>query len=109
MVYCCFNILSLRLNIFQKIFNNTSLFFLVKMSSLVRCCKEKYTSTEYEQYFKYFKYPLSDFQKYSIEAIIKGKDSLVVASTGSGKSTSAEFAIQYFKKKVIYLSPIKAL
>lgn len=65
-----------------------------------------------EQEFARFPYPLSPFQKHSIEAITKGQSVLVTAHTGSGKTVPAEFAIQYFVergKKVIYCSPIKAL
>jgi superfamily II RNA helicase len=66
----------------------------------------------YNEHFDLFPYQLSDFQKYSIHAVIEGNHSLVTAHTGTGKSVPAEFAIQYFTqkgKKVIYTSPIKAL
>jgi len=59
-----------------------------------------------------YPYPLSDFQKYAIDGIMKGQHVLVTAHTGSGKTLPAEFAINYFtnkNKKVIYTSPIKAL
>ena len=59
-----------------------------------------------------YPYPLSDFQKYAIEAVIKGHHVLVTAHTGSGKTLPAEFAIQHLTnkgKRVIYTSPIKAL
>jgi len=59
-----------------------------------------------------YPYPLSDFQKYAIEAVIKGHHVLVTAHTGSGKTLPAEFALQHLTnqgKKVIYTSPIKAL
>ena len=62
--------------------------------------------------FETYPYPLSDFQKYAIEAIYRGHHVLTCAPTGSGKTLAAEFAIQYFQKqckKVIYTSPIKAL
>ena len=80
-------------------------------------CKEKfdeenYENKEYIDYFNLFPYPLSDFQKWSIYAIVNGHHTLVTAHTGSGKTLPAEFAIQYFKyknKKVIYTAPIKAL
>jgi superfamily II RNA helicase len=70
--------------------------------------------SKYDAHFDLFPYPLSDFQKYSIQAVVEGHHSLITAHTGSGKSLPAEFAIQYFtggdkKKKVIYTSPIKAL
>jgi hypothetical protein len=66
----------------------------------------------YNNYFQQFKFPLSDFQKWAIKAIVDGDNVLVTAHTGSGKTLPAEFALNYFKeqnKKVIYASPIKAL
>ena len=72
-------------------------------------------NSKYQEYFNWFNYELSIFQKQSIQALIEGHHSLVTAATGSGKSLPAEFAIQFFtklnlcKKKVIYCSPIKAL
>tara|TARA_A100001011_G_scaffold395355_1_gene490086 strand:- start:3148 stop:5685 length:2538 start_codon:yes stop_codon:yes gene_type:complete len=77
-------------------------------------CKETFQDhdLEYQKYFNKFPYPLSDFQKWSISAIVNGHHSLVTAHTGSGKTLPAEFAIEYFKekgKKVIYTGPIKAL
>ena len=62
--------------------------------------------------FARFPFPLSPFQKHSIEAIVHGSSVLVTAHTGSGKTVPAEFAIQYFVergKKAVYCSPIKAL
>lgn len=83
------------------------------MSEVYKNCAEIYNNEEYEDYFSiYNSLILSDFQKYSIQAIIDGKNSLVTAHTGSGKTLPAEFAIYYFtkqNKKVYYLSPIKAL
>jgi len=80
---------------------------------MVIICNEPYPNeSNYNEYFDLFPYPLSDFQKYSIQAIVDGNHSLVTAHTGSGKSLPAEFAIQFFTKqgkKVIYTSPIKAL
>ena len=77
-------------------------------------CKDQFKDhdLEYQEYFDQFPYPLSDFQKWSIFAIVNGHHSLVTAHTGSGKTLPAEFAIQYFRekgKKVIYTGPIKAL
>ena len=77
-------------------------------------CKDQFKDSdlEYQEYFNQFPYPLSDFQKWSIFAIVNGHHSLVTAHTGSGKTLPAEFAIRYFKekgKKVIYTGPIKAL
>lgn len=66
----------------------------------------------YLEHFSTFAFPLSDFQKHAIEAIVDGHHILVCAPTGSGKTLPAEFAIRHFTnlgKKVIYTSPIKAL
>jgi len=82
---------------------------------MVKVCPNTYPKEGediYGEYFRWFPYELSVFQKYSIQATVEGHHSLVTAHTGSGKSLPAEFAIQYFKKlnkKVIYTSPIKAL
>jgi superfamily II RNA helicase len=83
---------------------------------MVKICNTQYP-VELEEKYKYifetYPYPLSDFQKYAIQAIVEGNHVLVTAHTGSGKTLPAEFAIQHFivekKKKVIYTSPIKAL
>lgn len=81
----------------------------------MRICKDPYPNqSEYDKYFNRFAFPLSDFQKYAIEAIVTGHHTLVTAHTGSGKTLPAEFAIEHFtqqipKKRVIYTSPIKAL
>jgi len=81
---------------------------------MVLICNKPYDSTnsKYNSHFELFPYPLSDFQKYAIEAIVEGHHVLVTAPTGSGKTLPAEFAIQHFHslgKKLIYCSPIKAL
>ena len=82
---------------------------------MVFICNQPYPAEaddKYAEYFAWFQYTLSDFQKYAIQAIVEGQHSLVTAHTGSGKSLPAEFALQYFHKrgkKTIYTSPIKAL
>lgn len=82
---------------------------------MVKICSTSYpvsNETKYAQYFDKYPFPLSSFQKYSIEAIVEGHHTLVTAHTGSGKTLPAEFSIEYFVaqgKKVIYTSPIKAL
>lgn len=80
---------------------------------MVKICNEPYPSnSKYDSHFELYPYPLSDFQKYAIEAIVEKQHVLVTAHTGSGKTLPAEFAIQHFAKqgkKVIYTSPIKAL
>ena len=75
-------------------------------------CVSIFNNSDYEEYFGWFPYQLSDFQKWAIYAIVNGHHSLITAHTGSGKTLPAEFAIQFFKnqgKKVIYTAPIKAL
>jgi superfamily II RNA helicase len=70
------------------------------------------SDSKYQSYFESFPYPLSDFQKHAIAAIVDGDHALVCAPTGSGKTLPAEFAIRHFTglgKRVIYCSPIKAL
>jgi len=80
---------------------------------MVKICDAPYPSnSKYESHFELYPYPLSDFQKYAIEAVVEGHHVLVTAHTGSGKTLPAEFAINHFVgqgKKVIYTSPIKAL
>jgi len=80
---------------------------------MVFICNDPYPSnSNYESYFELYSFPLSDFQKYAIEAIVTGNHVLVTAHTGSGKTLPAEFAIEHFVKqgkRVIYTSPIKAL
>lgn len=77
---------------------------------MVFICDQPYSNILAQ--FEQFPFPLSDFQKYAIDGILKGNHVLVTAHTGSGKTLPAEFAIQHFTnlgKKVIYTSPIKAL
>jgi superfamily II RNA helicase len=82
---------------------------------MVVICDKKYDDEReinYKEHFDTFSFPLSDFQKYAIEAIVDGQHTLVCAPTGSGKTLPAEFAIRFFHsqgKKLIYTTPIKAL
>ena len=79
---------------------------------MVVICDAPYSETTCAPYFEEFPFPLSDFQKYSIQAIVEGQHVLVTAHTGSGKTLPAEFAIRHFTrlgKKVVYTCPIKAL
>jgi superfamily II RNA helicase len=66
---------------------------------MVKLCNTPYsTESKYEEYFALYPYPLSDFQKYAIEAIVEGHHVLVTAHTGSGKTLPAEFAINHFTR-----------
>ena len=82
---------------------------------MVKLCPNTYpkeNNDTYSNYFSLFPFPLSPFQQWSVQSIVEGNHVLTCAHTGSGKTISAEFAIQYFvglNKKVIYTSPIKAL
>lgn len=85
------------------------------MHTMVVTCDYPYPverEATYQEHFQRFPYPLSDFQKYSVQAIVDGHHTLVSAATGNGKTVSADFAIQHFVqqgKKVIYTCPIKSL
>ena len=78
-------------------------------------CSEQYPldkECNYMDYYSMYPYNLHNFQKWSIEAIVTGNDLLVCCPTGSGKTFSGEFALNYFYKngkKTIYTTPIKAL
>ena len=82
---------------------------------MVKICSNIYPESneiKYKDYFSNYPFPLSSFQKFSIEAIVEGHHVLVCVPTGSGKTLPGEFAIEHFVKqgkKVIYTSPIKAL
>jgi len=82
---------------------------------MVFICPAKYppeNEEKYRDHFEKFPYELSHFQKYAIEAIVEGHHAITSAPTGSGKTLSAEFAIQWFVgqgKRVFYTTPIKAL
>lgn len=79
---------------------------------MVIVCKDKYDNDDMNHHFEKYPFPLSDFQKYAIDAIVNDNHVLVTAHTGSGKTLPAEFAIDFFcgqGKRVIYTSPIKAL
>ena len=80
---------------------------------MVFICPQEYSNEDlYKSYFEYFPFELSNWQKWSLQAMVEGNHSLVTAPTGSGKTLPAEFCIKYFHsigKKIIYTSPIKAL
>jgi len=82
---------------------------------MVKICSDNYPKTseeKYKMYYEKYPYQLHDFQKWSIEAIVTGNHVLVTAPTGTGKTFSGEFALDFFYsigKKTIYTTPIKAL
>jgi len=79
---------------------------------MVFICPNEYNESKHNEHFEIFPFELSNWQKWSIEALVEKNHSLVTAPTGSGKTLPAEFSIQYFHsigKKIIYTSPIKAL
>lgn len=58
------------------------------------------------------KYILDKYQKEAIDAFVSGKNTIVTAPTGTGKTLIAEYGIEDALKKgerIIYLSPLKAL
>ena len=70
------------------------------------------TTEEYKEILKKWPFELSPFQKNAITGLLNGKNILITAHTGSGKTLPAEFAIDHFVskgKRVIYTGPIKAL
>lgn len=83
---------------------------------MVKVCPYNYSKSHddssYDEHFNKYSYPLHDFQKWAVKAIVDGNHVLVCAPTGSGKTLPGEFALNYFHskgKKTIYTSPIKAL
>lgn len=82
---------------------------------MVKVCSYNYPKSDdksYDDYFNQYSYPLHDFQKWAVKAIVDGNHVLVCCPTGSGKTFAGEFGLSYFHskgKKTIYTSPIKAL
>ena len=48
--------------------------------------------------FQRWPFTLSDFQKFAIDAILKGKHVIITAHTGNGKTLPADFAISHFTR-----------
>lgn len=72
--------------------------------------KKVYTPKSFEDSHK--KLTLDSYQKQAINAFIEGKTVIVTAPTGTGKTLVAEYAMENALregKKIIYLSPLKAL
>lgn len=60
----------------------------------------------------FFKFPLDDFQEEACQAIDQGKNVLVCAPTGAGKTVVAEWAMMSALsagKRCLYTTPLKAL
>ena len=73
---------------------------------------KQHLNADIQQYFDFWPFELSNFQKWAIDGIVNEKNVVITAHTRSGKTLPAEFAIRYFhskNKKVIYTTPIKAL
>ena len=71
-----------------------------EISSIVDCVLEK------------FRYPLDDFQEEAFRHLLCGRNVVVCAPTGAGKTAIAEAAATHFLEqggKVIYTTPLKAL
>jgi ATP-dependent RNA helicase HelY len=65
-----------------------------------------------EQFSVLYPFPLDDFQRNAIRALLEGESVMVAAPTGSGKTVVAEFGIfDAFRRtgRVFYTAPIKAL
>jgi superfamily II RNA helicase len=80
----------------------------------MKICNDSFNTEtpELASIFARWPFPLSDFQKFAIDAILKKHHVIITAHTGNGKTLAADFAITHFTsmgKKVIYTSPIKAL
>ena len=74
-------------------------------------CPSKYTDL-YEPKYRQFSFELDHFQKFACEGIDRNENVFVAVATGSGKTVPAEYAIAKAineNKKVVYISPIKAL
>ena len=58
---------------------------------MIRNCQEPFNTNDenLKNIIKEYPFELSDFQKYSINAILSGHNSLVTASTGSGKTLTS--------------------
>lgn len=80
------------------------------MSYLINC-SDTYNNN-YEPKYRTFPFELDHFQKYACEGIDLNHNVFVAVATGSGKTVPAEYAIAKAlaeEKKVVYISPIKAL
>ena len=66
---------------------------------MVVICEKPYENAEYNEYFNNYPFELSDFQKYAIEAIVKGNLSLVPAHPASGRPLPGTFPKDLFVKK----------
>ena len=72
-------------------------------------CKDlfKDLDLEYQEYFNLFPYPLSDFQKWAIFAIVNGHHSLVTAHTGSGKCLKFDTELVMFDGSIKKVQDVK--
>ena len=80
------------------------------MEYLIKC--PSIYDKQYNPTYRSFPFELDHFQKYACEGIDNNENVFVAVATGSGKTVPAEYAIaKAFTegKKVVYISPIKAL
>jgi len=73
---------------------------------MVRIC-DQYNNENYNDYFSYFNFPLSDFQKWAIESIVTGNHCLITAHTGSGKCLKFNTEILMFDGSIKKVQDIK--
>jgi hypothetical protein len=73
---------------------------------MVKICID-YENENYNEYFSYFNFPLSDFQKWAIESIITNNHCLVTAHTGSGKCLKFNTDILMFDGSIKKVQDIK--
>ena len=73
---------------------------------MVKICID-YKNENYNEYFSYFNFPLSDFQKWAIESIVTDNHCLVTAHTGSGKCLKFNTDILMFDGSIKKVQDIK--
>ena len=66
-----------------------------------------YNNDNYNEFFGNYSFPLSDFQKASIESIVTGNHCLVTAHTGSGKCLKIDTEIVMFDGSIKKVQDVK--
>ena len=83
---------------YDEIFNSPSLDESFKHATVIATLAEKFNLTS-----------LKPFQKTIIDAVLDGKDTLVIQPTGSGKSLCFQYPPVYLNKKAIIVTPTISL